>query len=159
VSSRPELDDEHIDGACAWLNVESSVLQEIAQRDFGLDEAELTFDVQKRARKYLVDGFGSDGEDIANRFSGANLGEGLTPAELAQQLREIFAEPSLELAYYFLASRWGMLNILRDLGGTEDTFRIAWEETYRRISSVAGEAGATRAQQMVAEFANAAIGK
>jgi hypothetical protein len=126
VSSRPEFDDEHIDGACAWLNVESSVLEEVAVRDFGLDEIKLTFDVQERARKYLVDGFGSDGEDIANEFSGANLEEDLTSDELAERLRERFAEPSPELAFYLMASRWGMLNILRETGGTKETFAAWW---------------------------------
>jgi hypothetical protein len=155
VSGRPEFDDEHIDGACAWLNVESSVLEEVAQRDFGLDEIKLTFDVQERARKYLVDGFGSDGDDIVNEFSGANLEDDLTSDELAERLREMFAEASPQLAFYFMASRWGMSDLLREAGATKETFRAVWEETYRRMSSVAGEDGANRSWQLVTEFANA----
>jgi hypothetical protein len=34
--TNPALNYEHIDAACAWLNVEGSVVQEIAERDFGL---------------------------------------------------------------------------------------------------------------------------
>ena len=155
MSNGLEFDDELIDGACAWMNVETDVLDEVAQRDFGLDEIELTLDVQARARKLLLDGYGSDGEDIANEFSGANLEADLTPDEVKERVRETFAEPSLQLAVYFMASRWGMFQILREAGATNETLRSVWEETYRRMYSLAGEDGSNRSWESVAEFENA----
>jgi hypothetical protein len=69
-----------------------------------LDEIRLMLRIQERARKFLVDGFGADGVEILNKFTGPDLPQGLSDREIAKQIRDLVGEASLELAFYMLAS-------------------------------------------------------
>ena len=44
MSTHPHMDDDHVDAACAWLNIEHDVLGEVAERDFGIAEVKLTLE-------------------------------------------------------------------------------------------------------------------
>src|SRR5919197_307913 len=114
------LDEEHVDAACAWLNVENGVMHRVAEDEFGLDEAALAVDLHEGAKKFLVDGLGADGEAIYRKFSGEDLPEGLSDAEVAQRLRETFGKASFELGCYLAASKWSLESILRKAGASSE---------------------------------------
>src|ERR1700751_641468 len=100
------LDEKHVDAACAWLNVENGVLHRVAEDEFNLEDSALAVDMHERSKKFLVDGLGEDGEAISRRFSGGDLPEGASEAEIARRLRETFGRPSFELGCYLAASKW-----------------------------------------------------
>jgi hypothetical protein len=150
-----DLDDEHVDAACAWLNVENGVLHRVAEEDFSLDETTLAVDIHERARTFLVDGLGEDGEAIYRRFSGADLPEGSSDAEVAQRLRETFGKPTFELGCYLAASKWSLEGILRQAGARNETFQKVWDDTSARLRGVIGEQRTKRAQELTEEFLEA----
>jgi hypothetical protein len=158
MSGHPYMDDGHVDAACIWLNVEHDVLTKVAERDFGIDEVKLTIAMQEPTRKFLVDAMGERGAEMFDEFSGANLPEGLSDAELASKMQNTFAEASLPLAFYLLASKWSVQRILQKAGATEDTFKSAWRETAARLVDLLGEDKAERAARMTYEFNEAATG-
>src|SRR5690242_14676286 len=86
------LDAKHVDAACAWLNVENGVLHRVAEDEFGVDESTLTVGMHERAKMFLVDGLGEDGEAIYRRFSGGDLPAGASEAEVTQIMRETFGK-------------------------------------------------------------------
>ena len=149
------LDAEHVDAACAWLNVENGVLHRVAEDDFSLDETTLAVDIHERARTFLTDGLGEDGEAIYRRFSGADLPEGSSNAEVAQRLRETFGKPTFELGCYLAASKWSLEAILRQAGAHDETFRKVGDDTSARLRGVIGEQKAKRAQELTEEFLEA----
>jgi hypothetical protein len=127
-------------------------MQEIAERDFGFDEIRLTIDIQKRTRKFLVDGLGEDGENIFDEFSGADFPDDLSGVELVQRLKERTGVVSFRLACYLAAGKWSTQGVLRDAGATRETFEEAWRETYKRLFSMLGKKKANRAWEMTTEF-------
>jgi hypothetical protein len=153
--SDERLDEQHVDAACAWLNVENGVLHRIAEDDFSLDETALAVDLHERARKFLVDGLGEDGEAIYRRFSGADLPEGSSEADVAQRMRETFGKPSFELGCYLAASKWSLEGILREAGADEKRFRTVRDDTSARLRGVIGEQKANRARELTEEFLEA----
>jgi hypothetical protein len=150
--SDERLDEQHVDAACAWLNVENGVLHRIAEDDFSLDETALAVDLHERARTFLVDGLGEDGEAIYRRFSGADLPEGSSEAEVVQLMREIFGKPSFELGCYLAASKWSLEGILREAGADTETFRKVRDDTSARLRGVIGEQKTNRAWELTEEF-------
>jgi hypothetical protein len=149
------LDEEHVDAACAWLNVENGVLHRVAEDDFGLDETSLAIDMHERARKFLVDGLGEDGEAIYRRFSGADVPAGSSDVEIAQRLRDTFAKASFELGCYLAASKWSLESILREAGAGKETFQKVWDETSARLRGVIGAQKTERARELTSEFLEA----
>lgn len=157
MRGNPFMDDEHVDAACAWLNLEAGVLAEIAERDFGIDEVELTVSTHESTRQFLVDRFGEEeGTSIFEHFRGGDDLIGLSDAELAAELRQRFAEASLEMAFYMLSSRWSVQNRMREEGATEEAFMRAWDETGARLEAMVGRKQAERAAQLAHEF-NASV--
>jgi len=149
------LDQKHVDAACAWLNVENGILHRIAEDDFDLDEGAVAVDLHERARAFLVEGLGEDGEAIYRRFSGEDLPEGLTGPEVAQRLRDTFSQASFELGCYLAASKWSLESILRDAGANEETFQNVSNATSARLQGVVGADRTTRASELTAEFLEA----
>ena len=150
--SDAHLDEEHVDAACAWLNVENGVLHRIAEDDFSIDQSALAVDMHERAHKFLVDGLGEDGEAIYRRFSGGDLPEGASNAEVAQRMREVFGRPSFELGCYLAASKWSLEGILRQAGAETETFRQVGDATSARLRGVIGEEKMNRARELTDEF-------
>jgi hypothetical protein len=149
------LDEGHVDAACAWLNVENGLLHLLAEDEFSLDDTALAVDMHERARTFLVDGLGEDGEAIYRRFSGGDLAEGATEAEVVQRMREVFGKPSFELGCYLAASKWSLERILREAGAEDETFRRVRDDTSARLRGVIGEQKASRAWELTDEFLDA----
>ena len=72
--------------------------------------------MHERSRTFLVKGLGEDGEAIYRRFSGGDLPEGASEAEVVRKMREVFGKPSFELGCYLAASKWSLEGILREAG-------------------------------------------
>lgn len=153
--SDERLDEQHVDAACAWLNVENGVLHRVAEDDFDLDDTALAVDLHERARTFLVDGLGEDGEAIYRRFSGGDLPEGASEADVVQRMRETFGKPSFELGCYLAASKWSLEGILREAGAGSETFETIRNDTSARLRGVIGEQKAHRAQELTEEFLEA----
>src|SRR5690349_11064966 len=132
------LDEKHIDAACAWLNVENGVLHRVAEDDFGLDESALAVGMHERAKAFLVDGLGEEGEAIYRRFSGGDLPEGASEEEVVQRMRETFGRPSFELGCYLAACKWSVEAILRAAGAGPETFEQVRSDSSARLSGVIG---------------------
>ena len=158
MSTHPSLDDQHIDAACAWLNVENGVLHRIAEERFGLDDAKLAVELHEGARRFLVEGLGEDGEAIYREFSGADLPDGLTESEVAERLRNTFGKASFKLGCYLAASLWSLQAILREAGADEEAFAHVRSETSARLVSVIGAEKTERASELTTEFL-AALGQ
>jgi hypothetical protein len=150
--SDERLDQQHVDAACAWLNVENGVLHRVAEDDFSLDETALAVDLHEGARTFLVDGLGEDGEAIYRRFSGGDLPEGASEADVAQRMRETFGKPSFELGCYLAASKWSLEGILRKAGADKEAFQKVRDDTSARLRGVIGEQKANRARELTEEF-------
>jgi hypothetical protein len=146
------LDEQHVDAACAWLNVENGVLHRVAEDDFSLDDASLAVDMHERSRVFLVEGLGEDGEAIYRRFSGGDLPEGASEAEVVQKMREVFGKPSFELGCYLAASKWSLEGILRHAGAGAETFQRVQGDTSARLRAVIGEEKMNRARELTDEF-------
>jgi hypothetical protein len=153
--SDERLDEQHVDAACAWLNVENGVLHRVAEDEFDLDDTALAVDLHERARTFLVDGLGEDGEAIYRRFSGGDLPEDASEADVAQRMRETFGKPSFELGCYLAASKWSLEGILREAGAGSETFETIRKDTSARLRGVIGEQKANRAQELTEEFLEA----
>lgn len=167
ISSSSHADGEHIDAACAWLNVEYSVFVEVAQRDYGIHEVEVVAATQEPIRRSLVDALGEQGNqifeefaggDLPDEFAGGDLPDEVNHAELAAKLNERFAEASLELAFYLLASKWSIQGLLREAGATEEIFESVWSEAYSRLIQLFGEETTERAARLTYEFNTFATG-
>lgn len=158
--SNPAYDDEHIDAACAWLNVEGSVMQEVAEREFGYDEVAIAVEVQAQTREFLVQGFGEEGERFFDEVTGGDLPDDLSEEDharqLAQRIKESFGEATFGLACYLLASRWSLLGILREAGAGRETFEGVFRETFQRLGGLVGAKKAEHAWELTQEFMEAA---
>jgi hypothetical protein len=146
------LDKEHVDAACAWLNVENGVLHRVAEDEFSLDDSALAVDMHERAKTFLIDGLGEDGEAIYRRFSGGDLPEGASEEEVVQRMRETFGKPTFELGCYLAASKWSLEDILRQAGAETETFERVRDDTSARLRGVVGEEKANRALELTEEF-------
>jgi hypothetical protein len=146
------LDDKHVDAACAWLNVENGVLHRVAEEGFGLDESALAVGMHERAKAFLVDGLGEEGEAIYRRFSGGDLPEGASEEEVVQRMRETFGRPSFELGCYLAACKWSVEAILRAAGAGPDTFEQVRNDSSARLSGVIGEDKTAQAHDLTEEF-------
>ena len=146
------LDQRHVDAACAWLNVENGVLHRVAEDDFDLDEGALALGVHERAKAFLVDGLGDEGDAIYRRFSGGDLPEGASDEEVARLMRETFGKPSFELGCYLAACKWSLEAILRDAGAGPETFEQVDKDSWARLSGVIGEDKTARARELTEAF-------
>jgi hypothetical protein len=149
------LDQEHVDAACAWLNVENGMLHRVAEDDFSLDMSALAVDMHERAQTFLVEGLGEEGEAIYRRFSGGDLPAGASEEEVVQRMRETFGKPTFELGCYLAASKWSLEGILRQAGADAETFQRVRDDTSARLRAVIGEQKANRALQLTEEFLTA----
>lgn len=136
--------------------MEHGVLAEIAEREFGTDEVKLTIATNEPTRKFLVDAFGEEGDEIFEEFAGGDLPSGLSDAEVGARIRERFAQPSVRLAFYLLASMWSVQGVLQQAGATEATFMSAQRETFARVAQMFGEEKAEHIARMNFEFVTAA---
>jgi hypothetical protein len=149
------LDQKHVDAACAWLNVENGVLHRVAEDDFGLDEGALAMGMHERAKTFLVDGLGEEGDAIYRRFSGGDLPEGASDDEVAQLMRATFGKPSFELGCYLAACKWSLEAILRDADAGPEAFENVGKDSWARLSGVIGEEKTARARELTDEFLSA----
>jgi hypothetical protein len=146
------LDEKHIDAACAWLNVENGVLHRVAEDDFGLDESAVAVGMHERAKAFLADGLGEEGEAIYRRFSGGDLPEGASESEVAQRMREAFGRPSFELGCYLAACKWSLEAILRNAGAGAETLENVSNGSSARLIAVIGEEKTAQARELTEEF-------
>jgi hypothetical protein len=149
------LDEKHVDAACAWLNVENGVLHRVAEGEFGLDEDALAVGMHERAKAFLVDGLGNEGEAIYRRFSGGDVPAGASQAEVTQMMRETFGKPSFELGCYLAACKWSVEAILRNAGAGAEVLERIRNDSSDRLTGVIGEEKAARARDLTDEFLSA----
>ena len=146
------LDEKHVDAACAWLNVQNGVLHHVAEEDFALDESALARDMHERAQAFLVDGLGDEGAAIYRRFSGGDLPEGASEAEVARTMRETFGKPTFELGCYLAACKWSLEAILRGAGAGEETLEKVQSRVSARLTGVIGDERTAHARALTEEF-------
>jgi hypothetical protein len=108
--------------------------------------------MHERARAFLVDGLGDEGEAIYRRFSGGDLPEGASDAEVAQRMRETFGRPSFELGCYLAACKWSLEAILRDAGARQETLQKVRDDSSVRLTAVIGEEKTAQARDLTEEF-------